>query len=47
MGSSEIILVGIDDSEDARLALEYATREAVLGGASWKECLNSPRSNWS
>ncbi|HZS20510.1 MAG TPA: universal stress protein, partial [Pseudonocardiaceae bacterium] len=34
MGSSELIVVGVDDSEDARLALEYAVHEAALRGAT-------------
>jgi nucleotide-binding universal stress UspA family protein len=34
MGSSGTIVVGIDDSEDARLALEYAVQEAALRGAT-------------
>ena len=34
MASSETVVVGIDESEDARLALEYAAQEAERRGAT-------------
>ncbi len=33
MGSLKVLVVGVDDSPDSRLALEYAVAEAVLHGA--------------
>jgi nucleotide-binding universal stress UspA family protein len=33
MGSPKVLVVGVDDSADSRLALEYAVAEAVLHGA--------------
>jgi nucleotide-binding universal stress UspA family protein len=33
MGTAEVLVVGVDDSPDSRLALEYAVSEAVLHGA--------------
>jgi nucleotide-binding universal stress UspA family protein len=33
MGTAEVLVVGVDDSSDSRLALEYAVSEAVLHDA--------------
>ncbi|HET9256402.1 MAG TPA: universal stress protein [Pseudonocardiaceae bacterium] len=33
MGSAKVLVVGVDDSPDSRLALEYAVAEAALHGA--------------